>query len=287
MRELVILIISLLAITSSVFFLGNNSDVKQNGFKNQQYKLVWADEFNREGRPDSLNWNFETGFVRNEELQWYQPENAYCKNGCLIIEARKEERDNPDYIEGINNWKRSRKKIEYTSSCLITAGKRSWLYGRFEMRARIGISEGLWPAWWCLGIDKRWPACGEIDMMEYYRGKLLANILCQGKENEQEWHSTTASMKSLGDSVWASRFHTWRMDWTKESISLYVDDFLLNKMPVDSLVNKDGSGFNPFRQPQYMLVNLAIGGQNGGNPEHTIFPSKFEIDYLRVYQLSE
>ena len=74
------------------------------------------------------------------------------------------------------------------------------------------------------------------------------------------------------------------MDWTEEAIALYVDDVLLNKVPLDSLMNRDGSNFNPFRQPHYMLLNLAIGGQNGGDPDSTSFPRRFEIDYVRVYQ---
>src|SRR4051812_41199328 len=96
------------------------------------YKLVWADEFNKDGRPDSSNWNYEKGFVRNNEAQWYQSENAFCKNGYLIIEARKENRPNPNYIEGSNDWRKNRPQINYTSSCLLTRGLQSWQYGRFE-----------------------------------------------------------------------------------------------------------------------------------------------------------
>jgi beta-glucanase (GH16 family) len=248
------------------------------------YILIWSDEFNKEGIPDSSNWSYEQGFVRNEELQWYQPENARCENGLLVIEAKREEKPNPVFQAGSTNWRTKREKIQYTSSCLITRGKKSWQYGRMEMRGRIDISSGIWPAWWTLGIDKRWPANGEIDIMEYYRGKLLANIACLGKDKRPEWHSNTFNIDSLGGKIWSSQFHVWRMDWTKEFIALYIDDQLLNKVPVDSLVNKDGSGFNPFQQPHYMLLNLAIGGQNGGDPSATPFPKKFEIDYVRVYR---
>lgn len=247
------------------------------------YKLVWSDEFNKEGRPDSTKWNYEKGFVRNEELQWYQSENAYCKKGRLIIEARRETKPNPNYVKNSRNWRQNRPEINYTSACLITRGNEKWLYGRFEMRARIDISPGMWPAWWTLGISKPWPANGEIDIMEYYRGKLLANIACLDSNKKAEWYSTRFSVDSMGSS-WSSKFHVWRMDRTKDFIALYVDDQLLNKVSVDSLYNKDGSGFNPFRQPHYMLLNLAIGGQNGGDPSNTSFPRKFEIDYVRVYQ---
>jgi len=250
----------------------------------ENYRLVWTEEFNTDGKPDTLKWNYENGFVRNEELQWYQPENAYCKNGLLIIEGRREKKRNPDYDSLSDSWRKNRKRIEYTSACLITRDKHTWQYGRFEMRARIDVSEGMWPAWWTLGIKKRWPANGEIDIMEYYKGSLLANVLCLGKNNEQEWHTTKTPLTALGDSTWSSEFHTWRMDWTEESIALFVDDRLLNRVAVDALVNKDGSGFNPFRQSHYMLVNLAIGGQNGGDPGNTRFPRLFEVDYIRVYQ---
>src|SRR6185503_5116454 len=142
----------------------------------RSFKLVWADEFNKDGAPDPANWSFEEGFVRNHENQWYQPENAYCKDGILVIEARREQKPNPNYVEGSNDWRKGRKTIDYTSACLITRGKQQWLYGRWEMRARIDMSPGCWPAWWALGVSKPWPSNGEIDMMEYYRDSLLANI---------------------------------------------------------------------------------------------------------------
>lgn len=248
------------------------------------YTLVWSDEFEKDGPPDPANWGYEQGFVRNEEAQWYQPKNAHCKEGMLVIEARKEQKPNPGYVPGSKDWRKNRKTIYYTSACLITAGKQTWKYGRFEMRGRIDISEGMWPAWWTLGVDKGWPANGEIDMMEYYGGKLLANIACLGKDGNPEWYSNTFPVDSMGGAGWASKFHVWRMDWTEEFIALYVDDQLLNKVAVDSLVNKDGSGFNPFKQPHYMLLNLAVAGQNGGDPSHTTFPRKLEVDYVRVYQ---
>ena len=248
---------------------------------NRNYTLVWADEFNTDGVPDSSNWNYEKGFVRNEEDQWYQPGNAYCKNGYLIIEAKREQKPNPNYVEGSGDWRKNRSQINYTSSCLITRNKHAWQYGRFEMRAKIDVSNGMWPAWWTLGVAKPWPSNGEIDIMEYYRGKLLANIACgTNTPNKAQWFSNRAPV----DSIWASRFHVWRMDWDEEAIALYVDDSLLNKTPLDSLVNKDGSGFNPFKQPHYMLLDFAIGGQNGGDPSQTTFPKKFEVDYVRVYQ---
>ncbi|WEK33580.1 MAG: glycoside hydrolase family 16 protein [Candidatus Pseudobacter hemicellulosilyticus] len=248
------------------------------------YQLVWADEFNNNGQPDPANWDYERGFVRNDELQWYQPENVACKDGLLVIEAREEKKPNPVYEAGSRDWRKKRPEINYTSSCILTRGKQSWQYGRFEMRGRIGISKGMWPAWWSLGVDKGWPANGEIDMMEYYRGKLLANIACKAGNGNAHWYSKTFSTDSLGGEAWASRFHVWRMDWTEEYIALYIDGQLLNKTPLDQLVNRDGSGFNPFKQKHYLLLNLAMGGMNGGDHTGTVFPQRFEVDYVRVYQ---
>ena len=162
------------------------------------YRLVWADEFNTDGALDTASWNFEQGFVRNQELQWYQRENAFCKNGLLIIEGRRDRKPNPVYIAGSADWKKNRDSIQYTSSSINTARKHTWQYGRFIMRGKIDISEGLWPAWWTLGATGKWPANGEIDIMEYYRNKILANIACIGADNKAEWFSETKPADSLG-----------------------------------------------------------------------------------------
>ncbi|HVI86109.1 MAG TPA: glycoside hydrolase family 16 protein, partial [bacterium] len=101
------------------------------------WKLVWSDEFEKDGRPDPARWTYETGFVRNEELQWYRPENAWCEKGMLIIEGRREQWKNPAYEPGSANYKHAREFAEYTSASVTTRGIQSWRYGRFEMRARI------------------------------------------------------------------------------------------------------------------------------------------------------
>lgn len=140
------------------------------------WRLVWADEFNTDGTPDPKNWKFERGFVRNHELQWYQPDNARCENGLLVIEGRREHRSNPTYQANNTDWKVTRQSIDYTASSLHTNGLHSWQYGRFEMRGRIDVSPGLWPAFWTLGVSGEWPSNGEVDIMEYYRNELLANV---------------------------------------------------------------------------------------------------------------
>ncbi|MBO9618163.1 MAG: glycoside hydrolase family 16 protein [Niabella sp.] len=247
------------------------------------YTLVWADEFNKNGRPDTTVWHFEKGFERNNELQWYQQQNAWCHKGCLIIEARREQRPNPLYQAGSADWRKKRSTIEYTSSSINTRNTQSWKYGRFIMRAKIPTAVGLWPAFWTLGIKKEWPSDGEIDIMEYYRGMLLANIACGTAERyKAKWFSVRKPLASFADKNWGRRFHIWRMDWDETAIKLYVDDVLLNEVPLDALNNADG--FNPFKQPHYILLNLAVGGDNGGDPSMTRFPGRYRIDYVRVYQ---
>jgi len=129
------------------------------------YELAWADEFNQHICPSPSNWRHEKGFIRNRELQWYQPENAFCKAGVLIIQARRETKENPDFIAESDRWQEKRQFAEYTSTSLKTKGLQSWLYGRFEMRAKINADHGLWPVFWTLGEKGQWPAAGEIDIL--------------------------------------------------------------------------------------------------------------------------
>jgi beta-glucanase (GH16 family) len=249
------------------------------------WRMVWADEFSTDGPPNSKNWSFETGFVRNNELQWYQPDNARCQNGLLIIEGKREQRPNPQYQANSSSWKTNRPTIEYTASSLTTSGLQQWQYGRFEMRGRIDTHPGLWPAFWTLGVSGEWPSNGEIDIMEYYRNMLLANVAWgTNKRYTAKWSSTKKTINTFNDPNWATKFHTWRMDWDETAINLYVDDQLLNTVQLTETVNQDGSGINPFHQPHYLLLNLAIGGDNGGDPSASPFPSRFEVDYVRVYQ---
>ena len=251
-------------------------------------KLVWNEEFNTNGKPDSASWSHEIGFVRNQEMQWYQPDNAVCKDGLLIIEGKREQFDNPNYQAGSSNWKNNRQKVNYTSSSINTRGKKDWLYGRFEVRARIDSSMGSWPAIWTLGIDKQWPSNGEIDMMEFYRVNndptILANVAWGTNQRYvAKWDGDKRHLKYFtnADPDWVKKFHVWRMDWDKDNIKLYLDDVLLNICPLTQTINPDGS--NPFNKPQYILLNLALGS-NGGDPVNTPFPLKFEVDYVRVYQ---
>lgn len=253
--------------------------------KYKGYQLVWSDEFSVNGVPSEKNWNYETGFVRNNEDQWYQKENAYCENGFLIIEAKKEHKVNPNFIsKNHQNWTKKRDSIRITSSCLITQGKHSWQYGRFEMRAKIPVVKGMWPAFWTLGINGNWPVNGEIDIMEYYRGKILANVAWKSEKTDTEWDAVAFLLSSFRKNNWADEFHLWRMDWDKETIRLYVDNQLLNETIVSDSMQGKNQKILPFRQPHYLLLNLAVGGNQGGEFTAASFPSKYIIDYVRVYQ---
>ncbi|MCU0455707.1 MAG: glycoside hydrolase family 16 protein [Bacteroidales bacterium] len=138
--------------------------------------LVWNDEFNIEGVPDTTSWRYEIGFVRNQELQYYQKDNAKITGGRLLIEGRRERVRNLRYNPERNDW-RSVEYAEYTSSSIQTRGFHQWQYGRFEIRARVDTAKGSWPAIWTLGISGGWPAGGEIDIMEFYRANNVPIIL--------------------------------------------------------------------------------------------------------------
>ncbi|HMJ55950.1 MAG TPA: glycoside hydrolase family 16 protein [Polyangiaceae bacterium] len=247
------------------------------------YNLVWNDEFDIDGRPNAANWKYENGFVRNEELQWYQADNASVQGGLLIIEGRKERVTNPNYRAGSTDWKTSRQYAEYTSASLLTSGLHSWQFGRLEMRGRIVAKAGLWPAWWTLGTSGEWPANGEVDIMEFYNGKVLANVACGTTTRWiAKWDSVTKDVSSFGDPAWDTKFHLWRMDWDDQKIDLYLDGQIMNTSDLASMLNPDGQ--SPFRRPHYMILNLAIGGLNGGDPAATPFPTRYEVDYVRVFQ---
>lgn len=247
------------------------------------YRLVWADEFDVDGRPDPANWTYERGFVRNHEQQYYQPENAWVRDGRLVIEARREQVANADHRPGSRDWRSRPEQSTYTSACLHTRGLQAWVYGRFEMRARIPTGPGMWPAWWTLGMEREWPSNGEIDIMEYYRGRLLANVAWGTQRRwRAAWDTVSVPLAEIGGPDWANEFHVWRMEWCTDFIRLYVDDRLLNETAVDHALNPDG--FSPFRQPHYMLLNVALGGDNGGPIDEGRLPARMEVDWVRVYQ---
>lgn len=261
------------------------------------YRLVWHDEFDTDGKPGS-QWNYEQGFVRNEELQWYQKDNASVSGGCLVIEGRRERVKNPNYKRRSKDWRENRRYAEFTSSCLTTSESFSFQYGRMEVRAKLPAVSGAWPAIWLLGDKWEWPNNGEIDIMEYYikngEPSILANA-CWGDtlQNVAVWNSsvTPFSHFTARDKDWACKFHVWRMDWDEHFIRLYLDGELLNAIDLSLTVNRGykGNTSNPFTAEgvnAYILLNLAIGS-SGGEPLLAAFPLHYCVDYVRVYQCDQ
>lgn len=253
------------------------------------YTLVWADEFDKDGKPDPKNWSMEEGFKRNGEMQWYQRDNAFVENGVLVIEGRRTRRANPRFGDPDEKPEFARRRfIQYTSASLTTQGLHQWQYGRFEIRARITAQQGLWPAIWTLGVDGKWPAKGEIDIMEYYQNTILANFAwAQRDQWKPNWKSAKVPLGQITqDPDWDKQFHTWVMDWSHDEISLWLDGRLMNRVRLDNVKNggPDAPLPHPFRQPHYLLLNLALGGVNGGPLDQTTFPTRYEVDYVRVYQ---
>lgn len=241
------------------------------------YKLVWSDEFNYTGKPSEANWKYETGMVRNNEAQYYQSDNANCRNGALEITARKES------VGGAS----------YTSASILTAGKQAWWYGRFEIRAKIPAIEGCWPAIWTIGSwGGDWPNNGEIDILEYYGGNVHANAAWGTSTawvGNWDSKSTALSYFTNKDSNWRNKYHIWVMDWTPEFIKIYLDGELLNT--IETAKTKNANGKNPFRKDggnggpgHYLLLNLALGS-NGGNAASPSYPVTYYVDYARVYQI--
>ena len=250
------------------------------------WRLVWSDEFDAPGLPDTNKWNYEFGFVRNNELQFYtraRQENARVENGMLVIEGRKERFPNPAYRPGADpqrNRRAGRQFADYTAASLITRDKAAFLYGRIEVRAKLPQGKGVWPAIWMLGTNRvvGWPRCGEIDIMEFV-----------GKEPDAV-HATVHFAK---DSKHASKgsktntpapyndFHIYAVEWFPDRMDFYFDQQKYFTFDLDAA----GAGpDNPFRQPQYLLINLALGGSWGGPLDDSVLPQKYLIDYVRVYE---
>jgi beta-glucanase (GH16 family) len=253
------------------------------------WKLVWSDEFDRAGPPDPAKWTYEEGFVRNRELQFYtrdRRENARVAEGNLIIEGRHERFPNPRYRAGApeRRWQQRREFAEYTSASVTTRGIASWTYGKVEVRAKLPSGRGTWPAIWMLGTNMSevgWPACGEIDIMEHVGHEpdaVHANVHTRGYNHTRG----NGRGKRLALPNAEADYHVYAVEWTPEALTFSVDgtSFFTCK--------NDGAGVDswPFDAPQYLILNLAIGGSWGGqkgvDPE--IFPQRYLIDYVRVYQ---
>ncbi|MBC3786262.1 glycoside hydrolase family 16 protein [Spirosoma utsteinense] len=238
-------------------------------------KLVWADEFDKNGLPDSTKWGYDVGGNGwgNNELQFYtkeRKENARIEKGNLIIEAHKES------YQGRN----------YTSARLLTQKTATWRYGRMEVRAKLPSGLGTWPAIWMLGENiptAGWPLCGEIDIMEHVgyeegvvHGTLHTEAYNHGKGTQKEGKTTVPTATSA--------FHVYAIDWTRNQIDFYVDDQKYYSMNAQTTGGTQQQW--PFTQPFFMILNLAVGGNWGGQKgvDERIWPQRMEVDYVRVYQ---
>ena len=254
-------------------------------------ELVWGDEFNADGRPDPANWTYETGYVRNHEAQWYRPESAEVKDGCLVITAEHHEQPlpNPNPNPFARMFGGNDAPINYTSACLITKGLHSFCFGRIEARIKAPLMEGCWPAFWSMGVNENWPSCGEVDIFEYYKETVLANYYWSSNKGQwtPEGHSVKLQLETFrkDDPDWADKFHVYAMDWDENRIVLSVDGRVISDSSIAELKNaRYNSVENPFHQPHYLLVNLALGGDCGGDVTAIPFPVHMYVDYVRVYQ---
>lgn len=259
------------------------------GFSSQasDWKLIWSDEFDTPGLPDKTKWSYETGFVRNRELQFYTQdrlENARVENGTLIIEGRKERYENPFYRpggEGAKSWRNAQPFAEYTAASLITQGKASFHYSRVEVRAKLPQGKGVWPAIWMMGTNRTvigWPRCGEVDIMEFV-GKEPDKVHATVHFPKDGKHASQG--KSLTTTAPYEDFHIYAVEWNAERMDFYFDQQKYFTFTLDAA----GSGpDNPFRKPHYLLINLALGGSWGGPMDDSVLPQKYLIDYVRVYQ---
>ncbi len=239
---------------------------------------TWSDEFDYQGLPDTKKWNYDVGGSGwgNNELQYYTKENlknARVENGKLIIEAIKENFD----------------KNTYTSARLVTKGKGDFLYGRFEIKAKLPKGIGTWPAIWMLASEqnysnKYWPDNGEIDIMEhvgYDPGKVHASVHTKAFNHVINTQKTANMMVNDFDTA----FHEYRLDWTPQKIEMYIDSKLYFTF------ENTGKGFAefPFDKKFHLLLNLAVGGNWGGvkGVDESIFPQRMEVDYVRIYALKK
>lgn len=241
------------------------------------WSLVWHDEFDRDGAPDATKWNYDVGTGHNgwgnRELQYYtreRAENSRVENGHLIIEAHREK------FEG----------SEYTSARLVTKNKGDWTYGRFEIRAKLPLGRGTWPAIWMLPTvwdlgNGSWPDNGEIDIMEhvgYDPGVVHASTHTQ----KHQWRIHTQRTAKLAVPDAGAAFHTYALEWEAEEIRMYIDGqhYFTSR--------KDGGDWTswPFYKDFHLLLNVAVGGDWGGSKgvDETIWPRRMEVDFVRVYQ---
>lgn len=238
------------------------------------YRLVWADEFNTDGHPDPTKWVHDTARNKpgwhNNELQYYagpRLDNARVAAGRLLITARKESLSTEADFGG----------QRYTAARLLTRGKAEWTYGFFEVRAKLPCGKGTWPAIWMLGTGGKWPDDGELDIMEHQGHRPIRVSSAIHVKAGHGGHATGGATR-LADACGA--FHNYQMHWTPEKLYFSIDGLV----HFHYANMKFGSTSWPFDKPQYMILNIAIGGDLGGPVDDNIFPVSMEVDYVRVYQ---
>ena len=234
------------------------------------WALVFSDEFDKPGALDPAKWGYEIGYIRNKEAQYYtsRPENVRAEKGNLVIEGRKEA------FQGFG----------YTSASINTLGRFEFLYGRVEVRAKLATGNGSWPAIWMLGTNRAqvgWPACGEIDIMEnvgFDPPRIHASI------HTAAYNHTKGTQKTASVTVTSpwGEFHVYAMEWYADRIDIFVDGQKYFTFRNETT----GSGTWPFDKPQYLLINLAVGGSWGGQKgvDDARFPQQYLVDYVRIYQ---
>lgn len=236
---------------------------------------VWADEFDYTGNPDPSKWDYDLGGHGwgNNELQFYtnDPGNVKVEDGVLVITAMKES------VEG----------NDYTSGRLVSREKGDFLYGRIEVSAKLPAGRGTWPAIWMLPTDWKygsWPKSGEIDIMEHVGYDQDRVHITVHTEAYNHTIGTQVGKSKVIDQV-TEAFHKYRIDWTPNRITGFIDD-----AQVFSFKNEGkGSATWPFDRRFHLLLNIAVGGNWGGveGVDENAFPATMEIDYVRVYELIE
>ncbi|WP_452225019.1 family 16 glycosylhydrolase [Lacinutrix chionoecetis] len=259
---------------------------------NNNYELVWSDEFNYTGKPDSTKWANNYGLLSNREEQYFTDslKNVRVENGLLILEAHKEKIANVDYQNEAlkkKSWLKYITEIDtaqYTSARINTAELATWKYGYIEVRAKLPKGVGMWPAIWMLGENRKevgWPESGEIDIMEYV-GFSPDSIF--GTIHTKAYNHTigTERGKKIHIEKPNDQFNVFALEWTPEKM-----DFLLNGEVYNHIENEHKTTAEwPFDQKFYLILNVSVGGMLGGQKgiDDSVFPQKMEVDYVRVFQ---
>lgn len=251
------------------------------------YKLVWSDEFNYSGKPDSTKWAFEYGLKRNREKQYYTDslKNVRVDKGMLILEAHKEKIKNKAFVsKKAKNWREKWEYTHYTAPSLTTKNIAEWTYGRIEIRAQLPKGVGLWPAFWMIGTnydEVGWPECGEIDIMEHvgFEPDSIFGTIHTKAYNHMK--GTQKGKKIFIDKPYET-FHMFALEWTPEKMDFILDDTVYNHIENEHKTTYEW----PFDQDFHLKINIAVGGMLGGQKgiDDSVFPQQMLVDYVRVFQ---